>query len=145
MVLAAFDQQAVLDRETQLVWQRYVSNAQTFHWTAWRTCAWLETGGRMGWRLPTLAELTSLVDPAVTSGARLTAGHPFLTMSGTPLPAWMRFWSSTFDRTSPQDPASMATYRYHVLDIGTGDVEINGSAMDNNYICVRGPDPANAD
>ncbi len=145
VVLAAFGHQAVLDKETQLVWQRYVSNVDTTHWTAWRACAGLETGGRMGWRLPTLAELTSLVDPGVTSGAKLPAGSPFRTMSDTPIPVSLRFWSSTFDRTSPQDPASLATYRYYTLNIGTGDIEIGISAVDRNFICVRGPDPANAD
>lgn len=145
VVLPAFDNQAVLDKETQLVWQRYVSNVADFHWNVWRACARAKIGGRMGWRLPTLAELTSLVDPAVTSGVKLSSGHPFLMITGYPIPASLSFWSSTFDRTSPQDPTSMATYRYYSLDIDTGDIEVAHSVSENNFICVRGPDPANAD
>lgn len=145
VVLAAFGNEAVLDKETQLVWQRYVSNVQTFHWSAWRACAALTVGGRMGWRLPTLAELTSLVEPAMTDGAKLPPGHPFLTLSKTPLPAWLTFWSSTFDRTSPQNPDSLVTYRYYVLDLDTAEIAATASPVEQNYICVRGTDPANAD
>lgn len=144
VVLAAFNDEAVLDKETQLVWQRRVSNADTFHWNAWLTCSTAATGGRMGWRLPTVAELTSLIDPSVTSGPKLPAGNPFQTLSGTPLFGWMWFWTSTFDRTSPQDPASPASYRYYVMRLDTAEVAANQSAIDRYYICVRGPDSSDA-
>lgn len=139
VVLASFNNEAVLDKETQLVWQRYMSNVATFHWTAWGACSELKVGGRMGWRMPSLAELTSLIDPSVSTGAKLPAGHPFLTLSKYPIPASIALWSATFDRTSPQDPTSMATYRYFTLDIDTADVQADISAVDRNYICVRGP------
>ncbi|MBK6395800.1 MAG: DUF1566 domain-containing protein [Betaproteobacteria bacterium] len=40
-------------------------------------CAMRAIGGRRGWRLPSVHELASLVDPAATNPA-LPSGHPFL-------------------------------------------------------------------
>lgn len=72
--------EAVRDNETGLVWEK----APDFvNFRPWRSglqhCANRITGGRMGWRLPSLSELSSLVDPsAADPGPRLPMGHPFL-------------------------------------------------------------------
>src|SRR6266446_7070038 len=69
---------AVLDRETGLVWEQSPSTS-TFTWEdAQIHCNQLTVGNRIGWRLPTLQELASLVDgdPANTSSPRLPPGHP---------------------------------------------------------------------
>src|SRR5262245_64403301 len=80
IVLSNMNSQAVLDRETGLVWQR--SPLPPTSWTsASSVCAVTGTGGRMGWRLPTVNEITSLFDPSAfgASGTNppLPAGHPF--------------------------------------------------------------------
>src|SRR5215467_8710619 len=79
-VLAAFNNEAVLDRETGLVWERNPS-IQPMTWPNARLfCAQKAVGGRGGWRLPAFFELASLVDPSVqTAGVlRLPSGHPFM-------------------------------------------------------------------
>ena len=55
--------EAVLDRETGLVWQRVPSMAGTTYQSPVRGCAHANTGGRYGWRMPTVEELASLLDP----------------------------------------------------------------------------------
>src|SRR5512139_620818 len=77
VVLSAFASQAVLDKETQLVWQRTPGSALA-GWSAARgACENLVVGGRRGWRLPTAHEMTSLIDPAASTTPRLPGGHPF--------------------------------------------------------------------
>jgi hypothetical protein len=82
---------AVLDRETGLVWERSPS-ADNLDWTGALThCNQSRTGGRLGWKLPSIQELNSINDPAVTTLPFVPAGHPFVINVG-PLAA---FWSST--------------------------------------------------
>src|SRR5215831_4870597 len=85
---------AVLDRETGLVWERSPS-ATLFAWEiAQFHCNQLGVGNRLGWRLPTLQELTSLVDPTVAfPGPTLPAGHPFTNVQSTNLQ--FDYWSAT--------------------------------------------------
>jgi hypothetical protein len=76
--------EAVLDRETGLVWQSvpYGNHA----WAQAIThCLTSTTGGRMGWRLPTIQELMSLID-ATTN--KLPLGKPMYIY-------WDSYWSST--------------------------------------------------
>jgi Protein of unknown function (DUF1566) len=69
----------ILDRETGLVWERIPSSSQRTFWLADSSCTHKLRGGRAGWRLPTVDELTSLVEQAPNSvGATLPPGHPFL-------------------------------------------------------------------
>ena len=70
----------VLDKETGLVWERAPSITQ-MHWnTAVCNCYDKYLGGRKGWRLPTIEELTSLVDPNYNPS--LPVGHPFINVGG---------------------------------------------------------------
>ena len=79
VVLAAFGNDAVLDKETGLVWEKSPQSAAVSLSNARLACANKAVGGRKGWRLPALPELASLVDPAVVSpGPTLPAGHPFM-------------------------------------------------------------------
>lgn len=90
VVLSNFRSEAVLDRETGLVWERSPSAQMSTHDTAHGSCATRQVGGRLGWRLPAIDELSSLVDPAVPQpGPKLAPGHPFV------LPDGPDYWSST--------------------------------------------------
>ena len=76
-VLTDFGGAAVRDNETGLVWEQS-PEAKTENWSGARFhCTRLTTGGRKGWRLPSVHELASLVDPSVAPGPTLPAGHPF--------------------------------------------------------------------
>ena len=78
-VLADFGGQAVLDRETEVVWERSPDTLQSPWIQAQAQCNLKNVGNRRGWRLPTVQELASLVDPTVSSpGPTLPAGHPFM-------------------------------------------------------------------
>jgi hypothetical protein len=100
IVLSNFKSEAVLDRETGLVWERTpspVGYAPTLApgvfggIYASERCLSATTGGRMGWRQPSVAEMMSLIAPSASPGVppALPAGHPFeLGFSET-------FWTST--------------------------------------------------
>ena len=91
IVLADWNSEAVLDRETGLVWDRSPIQASVDWLNGSLQCLQQRTGNRAGWRLPTVNELASLFDPSVTSSPFLPAGHPF---TNVPLTA-TRFWTLT--------------------------------------------------
>lgn len=89
VVLTDWNSEAVLDRETGLVWEKTPSiTART--WLPSRDiCINSAVGNRKGWRLPAIAELASLVDPSPAPGPTLPPGHPFINVQAT------FYWSAT--------------------------------------------------
>jgi hypothetical protein len=79
----------VLDRETGLVWQRSPATGTNTYIFAGLVCPFLAVGGRYGWRLPTIEELSSLRTETESGGVHLTAGHPFTTPPNIP------YWTTT--------------------------------------------------
>ncbi len=85
-VLNDFNDEAVLDKETQLVWERSpgetdgipgVDKDDRQSWFEARlTCLNREIAGRKGWRLPSIPEVVSLVDPNESFPA-LPLNNPF--------------------------------------------------------------------
>lgn len=73
----ALDDEAVLDKETGIVWEKSPVETQMTWYQAVEYCTKKELGGRLGWRLPTVEELASLVDPS-QSDPSLPAGNPFV-------------------------------------------------------------------
>ena len=91
VVLSNFNLEAVLDRDTGLVWQRAASVRPGVeiegNWSsALEYCRDSSTGNRRGWRLPKVEELVSLLD---ASTGNLPAGNPFDYNTAT------FFWTST--------------------------------------------------
>ena len=125
-VLADFNNEAVLDKETGLVWQRTPWNYQGHWWMAQNTCigAFCK-GGRCGWRLPTIHELQSLVDYSHECGL-LSCGHPFIDANG----CW---WSST---DSPFDFNEAVNFCITAIGGGTSYSEKTGEYF--GAWCVRG-------
>lgn len=86
-------QDVVLDKETGLIWARNANLLGSQNWLDANTlCRGLTLSNRMGWRLPTVEELSSLVDPRQTPLA-LPPGHPFLNVQhGSGIPA---YWTAS--------------------------------------------------
>jgi hypothetical protein len=76
IVLSNMNSDAVLDRETGLVWQKSPFTGTRSWFVAHTLCRASAVGGRKGWRLPTAEELMSLVDPTQSNPA-LPVGNPF--------------------------------------------------------------------
>ena len=79
VVLSNWNSEAILDRETGLVWERSPSALRRNWSDALGSCIrGVQAGNRKGWRLPTIQELGSLVEPGLGEGAlSLPGGHPF--------------------------------------------------------------------
>jgi hypothetical protein len=77
LILANFNGEAVLDRETGLVWQRSPTSGLFSFATSSEHCLGTNTGNRFGWRLPTINELAGLFDPSAVASPPLPPGHPF--------------------------------------------------------------------
>jgi hypothetical protein len=78
-VLVMESGQAVLDRETGLVWEKSLATTSDnqLPWAdSFDACNLRGTGGRYGWRMPTLVELLTLLDTGEDD--RLPANHPFV-------------------------------------------------------------------
>jgi hypothetical protein len=116
--------EAVLDLETGIVWEREPSD-NTLDWdSAIRACHDRNAANRMGWRLATVSELLSLHEGGSADG--LPTGHPFdLGVVGD------QFWSST--RNTVSDTRSMR------VDIGDASVADDLIATAHRAWCVRGP------
>jgi len=123
IVLTNWSSLAVLDRETGLVWEQSPSTG-TLNWvSAQLHCNELATGGRLGWRLPTLQELASLVDPTQTNPA-LPSGNPFSNVQLDP------YWTVT---------SSVFAGEAWFLNFGSGGTSTTGKGqIVLRAWCVRG-------
>ena len=132
VVLSDFGGAAVRDNETGLVWEQ--SPLTSLHpWdfsagtgaSALYQCTSRTTGGRKGWRLPSVHELASLVDPSVAApGPTIQAGHPFTNVQSS------HYWSAA---TSADFPTSA-----WLVFFGSGDVFTSIKAGSLHAWCVRG-------
>ena len=131
VLLSAFNNDAVLDKNTGLVWEKS-PQTKTVTWNVARTtCAKKAVGGQKGWRLPSPAELRSLVGPFVDSpGPTLPPGHPFLNVQSA------SYWSVVPDANLP----SYARY----VDAFLGNVLSLFKSFSFPVWCVRGPMNADA-
>lgn len=119
-----FNNDAVLDLETGLVWTRFVPTNASPWGNARAFCVGELTGNRGGWRLPTVEELTSLTDPSASAAPYLPVGHPFVNVVSD-----IPYWTS-----SEYDDNQMWLYWFD-LSAGSGaKVGFN----DARYWCVRG-------
>jgi hypothetical protein len=133
-VLTDFNDKAVRDNETGLVWEQSPDPTPQGSWSAAIThCAQLEVDDRKGWALPMREQLASLVDETGTGvdsngdPLKLPDGHPFdpagvqsagywsaSTVAANPIPAWF-------------------------VNFFNGFVTFNGKVIDFNLAwCVRG-------
>lgn len=118
--------QAVLDKETGLVWDRSPGTSPMNWFQAISHCYHKEDGDRMGWRLPTVEEFTSLVDPT-QSNPSLPAGHPFIGV------AIVWYWTATTNAQNTSKAWLVGFGNLHVFDDGDKS-DTNGGWV----WCVRG-------
>jgi Protein of unknown function (DUF1566) len=123
IVLSNWSSAAVLDRETGLVWERSPAATEQNWFAAQSLCNNKAVGGRKGWKLPSLQELASLVDP-VASNPALPAGHPFTNVQSS------RYWSAT----------TLASGTVNAWDVifSSGAVSALGKSGTSFVWCVRG-------
>jgi len=111
IVLLNWKNEAVFDQKTGLVWEKSAKSSYSNWSGAHQRCDNLALGNRKEWRLPTLEELASLVDPSVPSpGPTLPAGHPFNAMSTF-------YWSATTDARNNANAWGVA---FDIAGVGSG-------------------------
>jgi hypothetical protein len=125
VILPTFTNDAVLDKATGLVWEKSPQTTSAKWSVARRTCTEKNVGGQKGWRLPSLEELASLVDPSVAPpGLALPPGHPFLAIQSAV------YWSET-----RVDEDARGSWGVH-FGLGGGATFINW-AHSVQFWCVR--------
>lgn len=125
-VLTQFGSAAARDNETGLVWVLDTAfTASTVFWREANTsCLTLILGNRRGWRLPTVEELSSLLDPSQLN-PQLPLGHPFTVGSV------QTFWSST-------TVYGITGNAYVVALSGTVGLDPKTDTIPHGVWCVRG-------
>ena len=119
-VLAEFNGAAVRDNNTGLVWEQMPT--MTFSWIDARShCLNKPVGGTRGWRLPSVVELTSLIDPSL-----LPPYVPGVFTGVTGI-----YWAAT----SLAEGGSINKFSVSFTD---GSVGITSKFSSNNVWCVRG-------
>ena len=122
VILSAFNNEAVLDKNTGLVWEQ-APDATARPWaTATSYCVNKNVGGTRGWRVPSVAELSSLIDPSLPAPFVPAAVFTGLQSS--------LYWSAT-------SSADIPTRAWPVF-FSVGDVN-PGLKTSSHYVwCVRG-------
>lgn len=116
---------AVLDKNTGLVWEQAPNTTTTSWGGATQDCLNKNVGGTRGWRLPTIVELVSLMDPSLP--APFVPAGVFTGISGIQ-PS--NYWASS---TLSSRPVGAWVARFHNGFTGGSD------KTDLNYVwCVRG-------
>lgn len=130
----ALNNDGVLDKETGLVWQQTPRTTLRNWNNAIQRCYDTGTGGRAGWRLPTVSEMASLFHWAASRP--LSFVHPFSVpdlnnCAGT----ICQFWTST----SAEGDASRAyTVRIEVTSDTWNAARPEDKTSSFRYWCVRG-------
>jgi hypothetical protein len=132
VLLSNWNSEAVLDRETGLVWQRQPWDGSRTFDSASSLCSLTRNGERQGWRLPAPHELQSLIDTTVGNPNNqilaLPLGHPFLGVTIGP------YWTGT---TFVQD----ASVAYAIILVTGAALGTFNKADSARVWCVRGGSP----
>lgn len=130
-MLEEYSNAAVRDNETGLIWQR-TPRTSTLVWEAARyTCSATQVGGRMGWRMPSSAELMTLLDTKNedANGLRLPADHLFTNVQGSTF-----YWTATENR-----PPRTGFHVVHFKDSPYIGWRVPGTTSPQFHLwCVRG-------
>ena len=129
ILLTNWNSQAVLDRETGLVWEQTPVLANVGGWqAAVSNCGDAPVGGRFGWRLPSREELLSLAVPDGNSTPALPNSPFSINVIG------VLFWTSTSIPT-----VNGAAYQVKLGGLGLpGSIEIHSVNDLAPHWCGRG-------
>lgn len=110
------------------MWSRSGNLLSAQNWLDTNTsCRDVILGGRCGWRIPSIEELSSLVDPSRTDPA-LTDGHPFVDVQfGDGVPA---YWT----RTNSENGSGAAWF----VNMGAGRAGLGNKTISRFAWPVRG-------
>ena len=123
-ILPKFNNQAVLDRETGLVWQKIPDSRPLPYNLSVQDCYEIDTGGRKGWRLATIEEISSLIDPEQFDPA-LPENHPFFNVFRDNI----LFWSATNSAFDSRDAFT--------IKIDSGELNTADKKTFLTHWCVR--------
>jgi uncharacterized protein DUF1566 len=128
IVLSSYQDKVVFDAETGLAWERSPDGFANSSWPlAQQICNSKTVGNRKGWRLPTLQELASLLDPTMANPA-LPAGNPFLGVNV----GFTSYWSGTTVAFSANPDAWIVAFG------SNGAVGSDHKSANHFAWCVRG-------
>jgi hypothetical protein len=116
----------VYDTKTKLTWQQQITSGTTYPWAnakTYCTSAAVTALGGVGWRLPTLKELLTLVDFKQSTGASIDQTF----FPGVPESSY--FWSST--------PLAGSTSSGWIVYFGSGYPSSSNGSNFYNVRCVR--------
>jgi hypothetical protein len=134
IVLTNWNNAAVLDQETGLVWERSPTGMSDW-FEALASCHAAIVGNRLGWRLPGVEELLSLIAPAQRNPA-LPLGHPF---QGIKFGDFDLYWTATTDKPPGLDLAYSVTFaRASALGDNVAELISDTKTETHLYWCVRG-------
>jgi hypothetical protein len=121
--------EAVLDKETGLVWEQAPVEPASNWINAHVLCNVKGLGNRRGWRLPTFSELASLIDTANPTGnPDLPANHPFTNVQNA------IYWSAS----TAADETTLAWEVNFNFGNSAGGPEKMAKDQSNFVWCVRG-------
>jgi len=126
---------AVLDKETGLVWQQDPAAVLRTWNQAIQRCYDAGTGRRAGWRLPTVSEMGSLFGDWDGSHA-ISAGHPFsIPDLNNCAGVVCQFWTST---SVENDVTKAYTVRIEIISGTWRAADAENKTDDFRAWCVRG-------
>ena len=120
--IPVYEGAAIQDRHTGLIWEQ---EPDRFHgtWTEAAThCKEKSVGGQIGWRIPSVKELSTLVDSSQRDPA-LPSGHPFANIKSAV------YWSGTPSATDDM-------VAWHV-SFFTGEAVTDQKSQTRRAWCVR--------
>ncbi|MDH4079603.1 MAG: DUF1566 domain-containing protein [Nitrospira sp.] len=127
-VLSSFKNEAVLDKNTELVWERRPDLTPRTWRKAMEYCLGKDVGGTLGWRLPTGDEAMSLRDPNLPPPSVPPIVFPGIHSDRT------GSWTSLVLLVSPTAVVGKTTGQSR----GFGFVEMSSDSEASAW-CVRGP------
>ena len=123
---------AVLDKNTGLVWEQAPDTTRRSWFDAASYCVNKDVGGTRGWRLPSVAELTSLIDPSLAA--------PFVPASVFTGVQSDAYWSASTVYVTPTFAWDVLFLTANNIDGYVGNVLKTVNNADYAW-CVRGGGP----